>query len=100
MDGYCPIDEGTASRLSEFYKCFSDPTRVKLLHALSFRPMRVGELSALSGVSLSAASHALKLLRMSRLVAQEKQGKSVVYSLDDDHIKIIFDMGLAHIAHR
>lgn len=83
--------------LSEFYKIFADQTRLRILDALSNKPMCVNEISELLDVSQSAISHQLKNLRTSNLVKANKEGKSVIYSLSDDHIKVILKYGLEHI---
>lgn len=91
------IREKTTIALAEFFKVFSDPTRLGIIYALSKSEMCVCDLSALLRVSQSAVSHQLKVLRQSRLVKYRRDGKVVYYSLDDDHIKQVFDQGLAHI---
>jgi len=58
-----------------------------------------GDLTALLGLTQSAVSHQLRVLKQARLVKYRKEGKMVYYSLDDDHVKQIFDQGLAHISH-
>lgn len=90
-------DSGELQRLSEFYAVFADRTRLGLLYALSRESMRVCDLAELLGMTVSAISHQLKILRISRLVRNEKYGKSVYYSLADDHIKDIFEKGFEHI---
>lgn len=84
--------------LSEFYKIFADQTRLRILDALLNKPMCVNEISEVLDVSQSAISHQLKNLRTSNLVKAEKEGKNVIYSISDDHIKIILKYGLEHIA--
>lgn len=83
--------------LSEFYKTLGDPTRVRILDALLNKPLYVNELSELLNISQSAISHQLKNLRTSNLVKSEKCGKNVIYSISDDHVKIIIEYGLEHI---
>jgi len=84
--------------LSNLYKMFSDNTRVKILWALSCNEMCVCDLAVLLGMTKSAISHQLKLLRLSKLVRYEKQGKIVYYNLSDSHVKDIFKKGLEHIS--
>lgn len=84
--------------LSEFYKIFADQTRLRILDALLNKSMCVNEISEVLDVSQSAISHQLKNLRTSNLVKAEKEGKNVIYSISDDHIKIILKYGLEHIA--
>ncbi len=83
--------------LSEFYKIFGDPTRLRILDVLANKPLCVNEISEAINVSQSAISHQLKILRLSNLVKTEKIGKNVLYSISDDHIKIILKYGLEHI---
>jgi ArsR family transcriptional regulator len=83
--------------LAEFFKVFGDSTRIRIICALFESEMCVCDLSALLGVSQSAVSHQLRTLKSARLVRYRKDGKVVYYSLDDEHIKHIFDEGLSHI---
>lgn len=91
------LEEETIMDLSEFFKVFSDPTRLKILYALSVSEMCVCDLAALLSMSQSAISHQLKPLRQTRLIKYRRDGKVVYYSLDDDHIRQVFDQGLAHV---
>ena len=84
--------------LSEFYKIFADQTRLRILDALLNKPMCVNEICEVLDISQSAISHQLKHLRTSNLVRASKEGKNVIYSISDDHIKIILKFGLEHIA--
>ena len=88
---------GSFFRLASLYKMFADNTRLKILWALSREDMCVCDLAFLLGMSKSAISHQLKLLRLSRLVKYDKQGKVVYYSLVDSHVKDIFEKGFEHI---
>jgi len=83
--------------LAEFFKVFGDSTRIKIICALFESEMCVCDLSALLGVSQSAVSHQLRTLKSARLVTYRRDGKVIYYSLDDEHIKHIFDQGLSHI---
>jgi DNA-binding transcriptional ArsR family regulator len=85
--------------LAELFKVFGDTTRVKILFALFTAEMCVCDLTALLGLTQSAVSHQLRVLKQARLVKYRKEGKMVYYSLDDEHVKQIFDQGLAHISH-
>lgn len=91
-----PKDE-TLYDLAEFFKVFGDSTRIKIICALFESEMCVCDLSVLLGVSQSAISHQLRTLKGARLVRYRREGKIVYYSLDDEHIKNIFDEGLRHI---
>ena len=84
-------------KLTNLYKMFSDPTRVKILWALHCNDMCVCDLAVLLNMTKSAISHQLKSLRLTNLVKFQKQGKVVYYSLADEHVKDIFEQGFAHI---
>ena len=86
-------------RLATLFKMFGDGTRVKILHALEQNEMCVCDLAALLGVTKSAVSHQLKALRLSNLVKSRRDGQVVYYSLSDDHVKYILDIGFDHIRH-
>ena len=83
--------------LSELFKVFGDKTRAKIMCALSVRPLYVGEIAELLNMTLSAVSHQLRILRTAKLVKSDKQGKEVLYSLDDDHVMQIINFGLTHV---
>ncbi len=93
-------EEDKLKELAEFFKVFGEPTRIKILYALSEEEMCVCDIAALLGMNQSAISHQLRVLKGSRLVKYRKEGKVVYYSLDDDHVKTIFDQGFVHINHR
>ena len=83
--------------LAETFKVFGDTTRIKILYALFASEMCVCDIAALLNMTQSAISHQLRVLKQARLVRYRKEGKIVYYSLDDEHIKQIFDQGLIHI---
>lgn len=83
--------------LAEFFKMFGDTTRIKILHALFISQMCVCDLAQLLNISQSAVSHQLKTLRQVNLVKYRREGKVVFYSLKDEHVKQIVDIGLKHI---
>lgn len=85
------------ARLAELLRLFGDPNRVKLLHALELRELCVCDLAALLGVTKSAVSHQLKALRLANLVKFRREGQVVYYSLADDHVRLILEMGFEHI---
>jgi ArsR family transcriptional regulator, lead/cadmium/zinc/bismuth-responsive transcriptional repressor len=93
------VDGLTATRLAETFKALGDPTRVRIVSALSQAELCVCDLSASLGMSQSAISHQLRLLRSLRLVKASKRGRMVYYSLDDDHIDGLFRRGMEHISH-
>ena len=92
-------DGGVFISLAGLYKMFSDPTRVKIMWALHCGEMCVCDLAVLLNMTKSAISHQLKSLRLTNLVKYRKQGKVVLYSLSDEHVKDVFEQGFAHIAH-
>ena len=83
--------------MAEFYKVFGDGTRVKILNALLCEEMCVCDLSHLLSMNQSAISHQLRVLKQARLVKNRKDGKVVYYSLNDDHIRGIFNQALEHV---
>ena len=85
--------------LATLFKMFGDGTRVKILHALELNEMCVCDLAALLGMTKSAISHQLKALRLSNLVKFRRDGQVIYYSLADDHVKYILDIGFDHIHH-
>ena len=85
--------------LATLFKMFGDGTRVKILHALELNEMCVCDLAALLGMTKSAISHQLKALRLSNLVKPRRDGQVIYYSLADDHVKYILDIGFDHIHH-
>ena len=89
--------EETLYDLAELFKVFGDSTRIKIICSLFESEMCVCDLSALLSISQSAISHQLRVLKSARLVKFRRDGKVIYYSLDDEHIKHIFDEGLKHI---
>ncbi len=90
---------GHAARLAETFKILGDANRLHLINTLSEREMCVCDLSSVLGMTSSAVSHQLRLLRNLKLVKHRKEGKMVYYSLDDSHIVSLFTEGLKHIKH-
>ena len=86
--------------LGDFFKILGDSTRIKILSALFQSEMCVCDIAALLGMTQSAISHQLRVLKQGRLVKHRKEGKVVYYSLYDDHIKHIVDQGLTHISEK
>lgn len=93
------IDEATTLGLAEIFRALGDPTRVRILHALAASELCVCDLAAILGMSQSAVSHQLRLLRSLRLVRHRREGRMVYYALDDDHIEKLLAQGLDHVAH-
>jgi|SRR5581483_6287765 len=86
--------------LAETFRVLSDPGRVRLISALlEAGELCVCDLAAVTGLSQTACSHNLRLLRSNRLVRYRKQGRNVYYSLDDAHIRLLLDVGLQHVSH-
>ena len=94
------IEEDKIQDLGDFFKVLSEPTRIKILYALSSSEMCVCDISNLLNMTQSAVSHQLKVLRTARLIKFRKEGKVVYYSLDDSHVENVFKQGLEHIMHR
>lgn len=90
-------EEESLFDLADLFKVFADSTRVKILCALFQAEMCVCDIAVLLGMTKSSISHQLRVLRHTRLVKYRKSGKVVYYSLADDHVKMIFDQGLAHV---
>jgi len=91
------LDGRIVERLAEFFKVFADPSRLSLLNALQSAELCVCDLSETLGMSQSAVSHQLRVLRAARLVKYRRQGKMAFYSLDDGHIAEILRAGLEHL---
>ena len=96
----CIPEEETLYDLADLFKVLGDSTRIKVLCALFEAEMCVCDIAALLGMTQSAISHQLRVLKQARLVKYKRQGKVVYYSLDDEHVKSIFDQGLVHISEK
>ena len=83
--------------LAELFKIFGDSTRVKILCALTRSELCVCDIARLLSVSQSAVSHQLRVLKNGKLVKYRREGKTVYYSLDDDHVREILRLGLEHV---
>jgi ArsR family transcriptional regulator, lead/cadmium/zinc/bismuth-responsive transcriptional repressor len=92
------LDEYAAAELAATFAVLGDPTRVRLVDALSYGERCVSELSSAVGMSESAVSHQLRLLRSLRIVRGRRAGRQVYYQLDDAHIRTLLDQGRRHIA--
>ena len=86
--------EQTLKDLADFYKVFADPTRVKLLCVLLETEMCVCDLAEVLKMTQSAISHQLRMLKQMKLVKNRREGKTVFYSLADDHIQTIISQGM------
>ena len=90
-------DEEMVHLLAETFRALADPTRVKIISALSRRELCVHDLASILGLTGSAVSHQLRLLRGQRLVRYRKVGKMAYYRLDDEHISRLFAEGVKHV---
>ncbi len=90
-----PLDE-EVSDIADFFKVFGDSTRLKILFLLEHGELPVNSIASALGMQQSTISQQLKLLRASRLVAHRKEGRSIFYRLNDDHIAKILSMGVEH----
>ena len=95
-----PLTDATATALAETFKVLGDTTRVRILDALTRSELCVHELAGRVGISESAISHQLRLLRGMRLVRARRDGRNVYYTLDDQHIVGLFVQGLEHVEER
>ena len=90
-------DQKTLNGLSETFKVLSNPNRLKIIHTLAQQEMCVSDLAALLDSTDSAVSHQLRVLRTMRLVSYRKEGKMAFYTLDDQHVRQLYDAGLNHL---
>lgn len=93
------ISDPIASSMADLFKALGDTTRVKLIYALLDKELCVHDISVLLDMGQSAISHQLRYLRNLRIVKRRKAGKTVFYSLDDEHIEQIFVLTLQHLKH-
>ena len=94
------IDADTAQHLADLFKTLGDPTRIKILSLLTkTEEMRVYDIAESLTMGQSAISHQLRVLRSARLVKFRRDGKEVLYSIDDDHVMKLLGQGLEHVQH-
>lgn len=91
------LDPEAARDLASLFKILADPTRIRILAALSASELCVCDLGALLGMSQSAVSHQLALLRAMRIVRSRREGKVVWYALDDEHVASLLSLGREHL---
>ena len=91
------VDETELYDLAELFKVFGDSTRIRILFELFEKEESVGDIAEALNMTQSAISHQLKILKQSKLVKCRREGKSMFYSLADDHVKTIIAQGLEHI---
>ncbi len=83
--------------LAELFKVFGDSTRIKILYSLFENELCVYDIARLLNLSQSSVSHQLRILKTSKLVKFRREGKSIFYSLDDEHVREIISMGMEHV---
>lgn len=83
--------------LAELFKIFGDSTRIKILYAMLDVELCVNDIAGSLQMSQSSVSHQLRILKTSKLVKSRREGKSIFYSLDDEHVRSILNMGMEHI---
>ena len=93
----CMPDEELLYDLADLFKIFSDTTRIKILYSLMDEPHAVGEIAEIIGATQSAVSHQLRILKQARLVRFDRDGRSLIYSLADDHVHTMLAQGMNHL---
>lgn len=96
VESLLPPDEQLYD-LAELFKIFGDSTRIKILYALFESEMCVCDIAKLLGLTQSAISHQLRTLKAGKLVKSRREGKTVFYSLDDEHVRSIINQGMEHV---
>ena len=91
-------DEDTLYDLTELFRIFGDSTRIRILYVLFEAEMCVCDIAELLEMSQSAISHQLRVLKQARLVKYRREGKTVYYSVSDEHVAVILNMGIEHIS--
>lgn len=110
VPGPQPLDEQTLQRLqddlpddellydlAELFRVFGDSTRIKILYALFESELCVNDIAQVVGLSQSAVSHQLRLLKANKLVRFRRDGKTIYYALDDDHVRSMIALGMEHV---
>lgn len=90
-------DDEVLYDLAELFKVFGDSTRIKILYAMFEHELCVNDIAGLLNLSQSSVSHQLRILKTSKLVKFRREGKSMYYSLDDEHVRSIISMGMEHV---
>ncbi|MBQ9200070.1 MAG: helix-turn-helix transcriptional regulator [Lachnospiraceae bacterium] len=91
-------DEEVLYDLAELFKVFGDTTRIKILYTLFESEMCVCDIAEILNMTQSAISHQLKILKNAKLVKSRRDGKQIIYALDDEHVGSIIKMGIEHIS--
>ena len=94
-----PLADDTAAEMADIFRALSDPTRLRIVSTLVCNASSVGDLANAVEMSVSAVSHQLRLLRTLRIVKSHRQGRRVIYSMDDEHVVNIYCYALAHLGH-
>ena len=90
-------DEDTMTALSDFFKNFGDSTRIKIVSALMAGELCVADIAEVLEISASASSHQLRILRQAKIVRSRRVGKQIYYSIEDNHVGILYTVGMEHI---
>ncbi len=90
-------DDDTLYELADLFKMFGDSTRMKIMFVLMEQEMCVCDIAELLGISQSAISHQLRILKQSKLISSRREGKNIICFLADDHVRSIIDQGLSHV---
>ena len=90
-------DRVVLDRIAELFKAFGDPTRVQILSNLLGRELCVNDIADAVALSQSAVSHQLRILKQMHLIKYRREGKNILYSLADDHVRTILETGLEHV---
>ncbi len=93
------LEKAVLEEIAELFKGFCDPTRVHILSLLQQRECCVNQIAEAVELSQSAISHQLRLLKQMHLIKFRREGKNILYSLADDHVRTILEMGLEHVMH-
>ena len=91
------FNENTLYDVAELFKVFGDSTRIRILYFLYEKESSVSEIAASLNMNTSAISHQLKILKTNKLIKNRRDGKTIIYSLDDDHVYNIINQGIEHI---
>ncbi|MBQ6229826.1 MAG: helix-turn-helix transcriptional regulator [Eubacterium sp.] len=90
-------DDVCLYELSELFRIFGDSTRIKILYSMFDTELNVGDMAKILNLSQSSVSHQLRILKDAKLVKFRREGKSMYYSLDDDHVRMILSLGMDHV---
>lgn len=97
IDSICEMEEELLFDMAELFKVFGDSTRIRILYTMFNHELRVSDICEQLGMSISAVSHQLRLLKQAKLVHCRREGRMAYYTLADDHVKTIIGMAKEHI---